>query len=88
MTKTVWKFTLRIVDGVQKVKMPAGAIIQYCAMQDLNICFWCVVDPRAEQTERKFYVHGTGHPIDAEEIYVGSTLDPRGFVWHVFEIKD
>lgn len=28
-------------------------------------------------------VVGTGHLFEEEDLYIGSTQDPRGFVWHV-----
>ncbi len=86
MAKTIWKFDLRI-DDHQYIRMPDGALILKIAVQHGQTCLWAEVDPENPMVDRKFFVAGTGHPLDPspqrrhlETLLIGQ------FVWHVFEI--
>jgi hypothetical protein len=51
-------------------------------------CIWIEADWVNEpQIERRFVVIGTGHEIAPDLTHIGSTIDPIGFVWHVYERK-
>ena len=73
----------------QAISMPAGAEVLCVQMQGGNPCIWAVVDERMPLQERKFYIHGTGHPIAglAVKRYIGTVQDGQ-YVWHVYEETD
>lgn len=82
--KTVHKFA--VVDGSLIVDLPASAKVVRVAVQGGLLCAWFELDPAAKKdTHRVFRVVGTGHPIDDEEIHVGSCEDGP-FIWHLYEM--
>ena len=89
---TVWKYPLRLADGVQVLNMPRGARLLSAHDQQGTPTLWMLVDAANPVEERRFVVHGTGHPVslpmdDAFIDFVGSCHDAaRGLVWHVFEV--
>lgn len=62
MNKTIWKFTLDLVDE-QQVSLPKDAEILSVQVQNGNICLWALVDPEAEKETRYFEIFRTGHLI-------------------------
>ncbi len=82
MTKTIWKFEL---NG--RVEMPVGAKILCCQSQKGVACLWALVNPEGETEDRRFIVHGTGHPVpDESERYIDTYQELGGaLIWHVFE---
>lgn len=82
--KTIWKYELQITD-VQRVPLPAKAIIQSVAVQRDTICLWATVDTELPVEPRKILLVGTGH--DTKHClglqFVG-TVVMEPFVWHVF----
>lgn len=91
--KTVWKYTLEIVDGPQNIAMPTGAEILTAKEQQGALCLWALANDTSHQSstieKRTFVVYGTGHRIREENAkYVGTVLTYGGhFVWHIFELK-
>jgi hypothetical protein len=86
---TIWKFPLEIADE-QFIKMPSGAKILCCQMQDEIPCLWAIVDPTTTAAEQRIIrIIPTGGPVDVFAgqqtlRYIG-TVQERVFVWHVFE---
>ena len=90
--RTVWKYSLRITDGQQGVMMPAGAkVLPFVHMQGRFPTFWADIPDSevlvGDLEKRYFVVHGTGHRVGANEVYIGTYMDGP-FVWHVFEVID
>lgn len=91
MSRTIWKFPLRIED-TQSVGIPEGGRILTVQMQGYCPCLWALVDPYAPVTRRSIRIFGTGHEInDAESLtYIGTFQmgdAPLGsLVFHVFEV--
>lgn len=86
--KTVWKFPLKVIDGPQVVSMPLGARALKVDLDpaiDGEIAIWAEVFPAAQASRHEFVVHGTGHPIEVDDRYVGTAMI-NGFVWHVYEV--
>jgi hypothetical protein len=87
--RTIWKETIRVVDEPQAVAMPPDAVVRHVdsAMPgEFHINVWFECDPRNRPKETRFLrVHGTGHDIAEDEIYLGTAMMPP-FVWHVFEV--
>lgn len=91
--RTIWKYDLAVTD-VQKVSMPAGAILLHVGLQrenqgyDRTVTLWASVNSLAPKVERMFAVVGTGNPAPEpgadDAVYVGSVMDGP-FVWHVFD---
>jgi hypothetical protein len=84
--KAIWKYQLFVADTLQALEMPKDSRIIYVAEQNGAICLWALVSisPKATTETRHFIIHGTGHPVRAQESYVGSAQIGT-FVWHVFE---
>ena len=81
--RTVWKFTLELVD-YQVVAMPDGARIIHCADQMGALCIWAEVDTDAPMVSRTVAVVGTGHRLVGGH-HVGSVMQREGLlVWHIY----
>ena len=89
MTKTIWKFPLKIVND-QVIEVPQGAVILTAQAQHDVACLWAVVESDRPTVGRHIYIRGTGHEIaDAQDgDYVGSVqLLGGGLVYHIFAGK-
>ncbi len=86
--RTIWKYRFSI-SGIETFSMPEGARVVFVGMQGRCINLWALVQPlmnwNTEAVERTFVIRGTGHNIEDNLEYVGSTIDGE-FVWHVFEV--
>ena len=81
--RAIWKYPLHL--GVNHLSMPQHArIVSIDQQPGIGPCAWAIVDPEMPPTERTFEVVGTGHPFNADWIYVGSWQNPP-FVWHLLE---
>lgn len=69
------------------IALPRFATVLHIGAQDDGPVVWARVDPSREPEARKFYVYGTGHPIDDSVAlhYLGTCQTESGLVWHVFE---
>lgn len=83
--KTIWKFDLNIVDE-QHIRMPDGARLLSVQNQHGFIALWALVDDDVEDNERRLFIRGTGHPIDAavNAVFVGTVI-VGAYVWHIFD---
>lgn len=84
----IFKYLIIPSDIKQKIMMPEGAKILTFQMQNQELYIWALVNPNNEMEERKFYVFGTGHEIEMENIsiYIGTAQMMGGsLVWHLFE---
>ncbi len=84
--KTVWKYEIGLLT-LSAIGMPVGAEIVSTGMQLGTVCFWALVNPRAQRETRSFRVYGTGHDVPNSCVYIGIAFD-QPFVWHVFEEKE
>jgi len=83
--KTIHKHVLDIVDEIQELTIPQNSKILFVGNQNGNLTFWIEVDTASTPIMRSFVVHGTGHPIRNNEIYIGSAMIAP-YVWHVYEV--
>lgn len=89
--KVIYKYRLGITDGPQRIHLPKGAFVVMVDSQQDQLYFWAEFDRNEKRTEaRDFFVHGTGHDIPDDQVWVGSAqmqpfaqLSP--LVWHVYE---
>lgn len=85
--KQIWKYPLQ-KETVQEVRMPVGAKILYCAMQNDVICLWALVNPENDKQLRTVAIFGTGHDIPhniTERDYYGTVLlNQDTLVLHIF----
>lgn len=92
--RTIWKFPLEITD-FQQIEVPENSSMLSVAFQDRHptyplaggkqLCLWVQVDTDRPMRKRGIYVVGTGNPMpDVIAQFIGTALDPRGFVWHVY----
>ena len=85
---TIFKYVVPL-DGVIEIQMRKNAHVLSVQTQEEIPCIWAIVDPEAEMEIRKFYLCGTGHPIDIDipqHRYIGTfQLVEGGFIGHLFE---
>lgn len=82
--KTIWKYSLDVVDGPQIRSIPSPAQLVHVESQAEEIALWYIIDSEMPRQRRVFEVVGTGHPITPAYSFVGTATIGR-FVWHVFE---
>ena len=84
----IYKYPLKQeITAVQTVVMPAGARMLHVGEQYGDLYVWAMVRPDATPVSHKFFVLGTGQPIDHLEFdskFLGSVQMSTGVVWHVF----
>lgn len=87
MNRTIYKYPLTGWTGGQfNLDLPFGAAIRVIGMSQGTPCIWAdVVPDNTPDGARTFVVHGTGHPVDPSEHYIGTWFDD-GMVWHLFEV--
>jgi len=86
--KTIHKFTVGF--GTNSIEMPAGAKLLHVGAQGQSpyaCCVWALVNTSAPMVRRHLCVFGTGHEVDVEAAYVGTTQVGE-FVWHVFDLGE
>ena len=79
--RRVWKFELLSAS----VRMPAYAEVLTVGVQGESVFLWALVDPSAPYFDRRFVVHGTGHPITEPLGRFVGTAFVEGLVFHVWE---
>lgn len=89
--RTIYKYEHRIRDDVE-VWLPQGAEILHVGYQGLGVddkafCIWALVDTKAPEEKRFFYVRGTGHKMTGQEgQHIGTFMLAGGaLVFHVFD---
>lgn len=86
--RSIWKYELK--DKVNKILVPADAIVLTVAGQAGHSCIWfSIPDVEASKEERTFILRATGEEYAdswSEEVFIGTVfLNNRMFVFHVFE---
>jgi len=83
---TIWKWELKTTDE-QTILMPLGARLLTVQVQNGVPCIWALVNPTANQIERRFGVYGTGNPVPDEvgEYVATYQLADGRLVFHVFD---
>jgi hypothetical protein len=87
--RTIFKYTLDPrISAPQAIPMPLDAKIRHVHMQHGRVTIWAEVDTQNEIQNRRFCIHGTGHPINRIEAkYAGTVMDDP-YVWHIFEVYE
>ena len=85
--KTVWKYPLKLdMDNLQRVQLPAGAVIQHVNAQNDIPTMWAEVNPDRNVDEvRYFSVVATGASVPDKSVYIG-TIHIDWTVWHIYEV--
>ena len=87
MTKTIWKYTLKLTD-IQIIPMPKGTEILSAHKQGNEICIWMLVhttNSEDDYEDRIIEITITGNPIvNDPRKFIGTVVFPV-FVWHIFE---
>lgn len=86
MKKSVWKFPLNIEDAVT-IRMPKCSMVLDVQLQNGIPCLWALCATDSPLEDRTFFLYGTGHPIEEEDIsYVGTfQIHDGALVFHLFE---
>lgn len=83
--KTIYKYALHLIDGMQDVVLPECAdIVHFGADPIGQISIWAEVDTRAPHEVRNFAIVGTGHTIPDGAEHMASCIQGP-FVWHLYE---
>jgi len=87
VNEVIWKYTLSITSGAQRLEMPQGARLLSVAEQAGKLCLWAMVDPAKSHTTRYVEVTGTGQPLDAgiNRRLIGTVITDDFTAHHVFE---
>jgi hypothetical protein len=80
---TIYKYKVEIRDK-QNIELPIGAVIRHFAFVGLEAYIWVELDTKAETREITLYIYGTGHSIKYSLAYIGTAINPYGFVWHLY----
>ena len=87
--KKIYKYGI-VMEGLPDLKLhlPKGAKVVHVGTQAPGqVNFWVELPPMTVTYEnRLFRVYETGHPIEDEAIWCGTTMDGP-FVWHLYEIS-
>lgn len=68
MSLVIYKYSVAIEDHFC-LRLPVGADVLSCQVQNNNPVIWALVDPEETEFEEvDFYLYGTGNPIDENEM--------------------
>lgn len=73
--------------ALQEVAMPDNATVLHVGEQFGSLYAWAMVNEHATKVNYKFFVLGTGVPIDHMEMgckFAGTVQMSSGLVWHIF----
>lgn len=83
--RVIHKQPLQVTDE-QVLRLPVGAVLLDCQLQDKILCIWYLFDQSVSATnDVTFYVVGTGNPFP--DTFPGryfKTVQVGEFVWHIF----
>lgn len=86
--KTIHKFVIPFVDsGEFELEYDITGCIVKIAMQNDVPCMWVEVQPGNPTRKYKFKIHGTGHEVGSNELYM-DTFFMGMYVWHVYKVYD
>jgi hypothetical protein len=88
--KTIYKYPLYNVPGINHVSLPANALIVSVGLDPNNaLCLWAFVNPKNVAYDiRKILVTGTGFPIVEPSLRFMSTVRINEYMWHVLEVLE
>lgn len=88
--RKIFKYRLEITDE-QKIRLPLGSKILSVVNQRNEMVLYALVKPEEDRmVDHTFYIVGTGHYIQEEDIRHSSYLGTvtfganQTFVWHIF----
>lgn len=81
MSDHIYRYEVPVDD--QWHKLPAEYPLMVGSRERGVVEFWCL---NIDNRPREYRVYGTGHAIDGEPVYEGSTYDgsTNSLVWHLF----
>ena len=86
--RKVYKYPSPISDECTTLEIPSGATYLDFQVQNGEAVCWFLVYPENKIEQRRFVVHGTGHPVADRAAYLGTIQAQSGrLVWHLFELK-
>ena len=88
MNRTIWKYTLEIVDS-QTIEVPGGSELLSVIEQNNELVLYALVNPSIPTQSFNVQIKGTGHPVDSTLLlnyYFFGTVSTRNgsLVWHIF----
>jgi hypothetical protein len=86
VNRQVFRYEVPVDDRDHELSLTPGPILKVGARKTAAVEFWAETHPEGT-VERAFRVFGTGQPIPAGYLWVG-TAEPVGLgalVWHLYE---
>lgn len=93
--RTVYKIDVPVDGKTHDLPMPLGGRIVHVACQGSaidTVTAWFECESTEIRQDRRFVVHGTGHPVNEHPdpkvsiVHVGTAVTQSGlYVWHLFE---
>jgi hypothetical protein len=85
----IYKYPLHITDR-QSLLLAVGAKILAAQFQGRELQLWVLVnDTPPHVVRRDIAIYGTGNPVPENAgAYIATAQDPRGLVWHVFDLTE
>ena len=90
--KRVYKYPIPIADQEVTIQFPKGYEIRAFGHQSdpATVLVWAEVDADEEElVEQTFFVVGTGHDIERDDLEFCATVNiwMVGLVWHVYTVR-
>lgn len=85
MDQIIYKYTLEAKQGIQKIKIPSGAVFVSTQNQDDKITVWVRVSKSMKTlSEYSFYIVFTGVELKEDPLAFLATVQIQGLVYHVY----
>lgn len=88
--KRIWKYQVPIIDRPSMQLSLGAKVLHFAVDQHGEPTLWILIDDEQALELREFRIFGTGHVIPEEDLttlgFIGTAMDVRGLVWHLFEV--
>jgi hypothetical protein len=82
----VLKWPITLASWAQKVGSGEVLHVGIDSKGRMMVWTWGAYQDDAIET-REIEVFGTGHIVPPNYVHLGTVIDSRDFVWHIFEVK-
>lgn len=82
--KKIYKYPLQLAD-TQMIEIPKYAKILDAQLQGDDLFIWALVNLDYPAESKKIFIFGTGFELPDDLYCHISTVQIKGFVWHVFQ---
>ena len=82
--KTIYKFPIEMSEDFEVEFDHMGVVVKAERIMGVPQ-MWVQVNTENSERKHRFAVHGTGHPIADNEMYIDTFFDGP-YVWHLFKV--